>query len=101
MVPTFILGSVRNLRFLSPVSVIANVFEFYTLAVVFYYIFRNPLPDFHSRPLFASWSQLPLFFGTAMFTFEGNTLNSIQNFLVIKIVHFHKVSVLYYHSKTK
>ena len=71
MAPTVVLGSVRNLRFLSPVSVIANVFEFYTLAVVFYYIFREPLPDFNSRPLFASWSQLPLFFGTAMFTFEG------------------------------
>ena len=64
MAPTIILVSVRNLRFLSPVSVVANLFEFYTLAVVFYYIFRDPLPNFTSRPLFASWSQLPIFFGT-------------------------------------
>ena len=64
MAPTLILVSVRNLRFLSPVSVVANLFEFYTLAVVFYYIFRDPLPNFTSRPLFASWSQLPIFFGT-------------------------------------
>ena len=68
MAPTLVLGSVRNLRFLSPVSVVANLFEFYTLAVVFYYIFRDPLPNFTSRPLFASWDQLPIFLGTGMQT---------------------------------
>lgn len=64
MLPTFALCSVRNLRFLSPVSIVANIFEFFTLAVVFYYIFRDPLPRFDSRPLSASWAQLPIFFGT-------------------------------------
>ena len=40
MIPTFLLGSIRNLRLLAPFSLIANVFEFYTLGVIFYYIFR-------------------------------------------------------------
>ena len=64
MVPTFLLGSIRNLRLLAPFSLIANVFEFYTLGVIFYYIFRDPLPSFDSRPLFSSWEKLPIFFGT-------------------------------------
>ena len=66
MIPTFLICSVRNLRFLSPISILANIFEFYTLAIVFYYIFKDPLPAFDSRPIFSSWAQLPIFFGTGM-----------------------------------
>ena len=38
--------SIRNLRYLSPCSVIANIFEFVGLAVIAYYIFGTPLPRF-------------------------------------------------------
>ena len=55
-------GSIRNLKFLAPFSLVANVFEFYTLGVIFYYIFKDPLPSFESRPLFSSWEKLPIFF---------------------------------------
>ena len=61
MIPTVILCSIRNLKFLSPVSVVANIFEFYTLGVVFYYIFKDPLPSFESRPIFSSWTKVELF----------------------------------------
>ena len=64
MIPTFLLGSIRNLRYLSPISAVANLFEFYTLGVVFYYIFKDPLPDANALPLFAPWANLPIFFGT-------------------------------------
>lgn len=37
---------------------------------MFYYILYD-LPDSHSRPKAAPWSQLPLFFGTAVYAFEG------------------------------
>ena len=40
------LFSIRNLRYLSPCSVIANIFEFVGLAVIAYYIFGSPLPRF-------------------------------------------------------
>ena len=64
MGPTVAICSIRNLKYLSPVSVLANICEFYTLAVVFYYIFKDPLPAFESRPIFGTWTQLPIFFGT-------------------------------------
>ena len=64
MIPTLLICSVRNLKYLAPVSILANIFEFYTLGVVFYYIFKDPLPPFDSRPIFGSWAHLPIFFGT-------------------------------------
>jgi hypothetical protein len=39
-----ILILLRNLRYLSPCSVIANILEFLGLAVIFYYIFSSPIP---------------------------------------------------------
>jgi len=62
---------IRNLRLLAPVTVVATVCELYALAAVFYYIFKDPLPSISSRPASVSLDKLPLFFGTAIFTFEG------------------------------
>merc|ERR1711892_675395 len=70
-VPLVLLCLLRNLRLLAPVTVIATVCELYALAVVFYYIFRDPLPPVSSVPSSVSISKLPLFFGTAIFAFEG------------------------------
>ena len=58
-------------RYLSPCSVIANVFQFVGLGIVFYYIFRDPLPHSSSVPWIAKSERLPLFFGTAIFAIEG------------------------------
>ena len=58
-------------RYLSPCSVIANVFQFVGLGIVFYYIFRDPLPHSNSVPWIAKSERLPLFFGTAIFAIEG------------------------------
>merc|ERR1712141_291217 len=63
--------SIRSLRYLSPCSVIANVFQFVGLGIVFYYIFREPLPHSSSVPWIAKSERLPLFFGTAIFAIEG------------------------------
>ena len=83
MIPTFLICSVRNLRYLSPISILANIFEFYTLAIVFYYIFKDPLPAFDSRPIFSSWAQLPIFFGTGTYVCSfGHKLNHTVSVLV-------------------
>ena len=58
-------------RYLSPCSVIANIFQFVGLGIVFYYIFREPLPHSSSVPWIAKSQRLPLFFGTAIFAIEG------------------------------
>ena len=58
----------------------ATVCELYSLAVVFYYIFRDPLPSVTDRPQTQSPAKLPLFFGTAIFVFEGiNVVLPVEN----------------------
>lgn len=64
------LNLIRNLKYLSPFSMVANVLIGVGLAISYYYICID-LPPIESRPVFASWSQLPVFFGTAIFALEG------------------------------
>ena len=71
LVPITLLVSIRNLKYLSPCSVLANILEFVGLGIIFYYIFETPLPDSASVPWFAGPEKFPIFFGTAIFAFEG------------------------------
>ena len=65
LIPTILLCSIRHLDKLAPVTVIATIFEFYTLAVVFYYCFsKTPFPKFSDRQMIAKAEQLPIFFGS-------------------------------------
>ncbi|XP_026672201.1 proton-coupled amino acid transporter-like protein pathetic [Ceratina calcarata] len=71
LLPLLIIFSlVRNLKFLAPFSMVANVLIATAIGITFYYIFSD-LPAMDGRPNFSSWSQLPLFFGTAIFALEG------------------------------
>ena len=48
--------------------------------MVFYYIFRDPLPPVTDRPQTESFTKFPLFFGTAIFVFEGiNVVLPVEN----------------------
>ena len=48
--------------------------------MVFYYIFRDSLPSVTDRPLTESFTKFPLFFGTAIFVFEGiNVVLPVEN----------------------
>ena len=48
--------------------------------MVFYYIFRDPLPPVTDRPLTQTFTKFPLFFGTAIFVFEGiNVVLPVEN----------------------
>lgn len=73
----------RNLRALAPFSSFANIITFIGLVIIFQYITRD-LYDYTRLPAFSSFSDLPLFFGTAIFAFEGISLvlpleNSMRN----------------------
>jgi proton-coupled amino acid transporter len=73
LLPMILLNWVRNLKLLAPFSMIANVFMGIGLGIIFYYIFRD-LPSMHRDGItigFTSWKQLPLYFGTAVYAFEG------------------------------
>lgn len=70
LVPMLMLASIRNLKYLSPVSMLANILQMAGLGIIFYYLFQD-LPYSWERKAFSSWGQLPLYFGTAIYTFEG------------------------------
>nr|XP_012146268.1 PREDICTED: proton-coupled amino acid transporter 4 isoform X3 [Megachile rotundata]XP_012146269.1 PREDICTED: proton-coupled amino acid transporter 4 isoform X3 [Megachile rotundata] len=70
---------VRNLKYLAPFSMIANILIATGMGITFYYIFTD-LPTIKDVPNFSSWPQLPLFFGTAIFALEGiGVVMSLEN----------------------
>ena len=71
LLPVILICSIRNLKYLSPCSILANILEFVGLGIIFYFIFDEPLPSVDSVPYFASPEKFPIFFGTAIFAFEG------------------------------
>ncbi|XP_063986167.1 proton-coupled amino acid transporter 1-like isoform X3 [Diachasmimorpha longicaudata] len=73
LVPILMSTWIRSLKFLTPLSSIANLLVvFGYIATV--YIICNGLPALSERNYVASWNQLPLFFGTVIYSFEGITL---------------------------
>ncbi|RZF47994.1 hypothetical protein LSTR_LSTR002060 [Laodelphax striatellus] len=83
-----LVNLVRNLKYLAPFSMVANIFIGCGMGITFYYIFDD-LPPVSSQPQFSSWHQLPLFFGTAIFALEGigvvmpleNNMKTPQHFI--------------------
>ncbi|KAG8240464.1 hypothetical protein J437_LFUL010802 [Ladona fulva] len=65
-----VLCYIRNLRYLSPLSLLSNVLILGSLGICVYY-FVQDLPPASTRPDFSSWAQLPNFFSTAVFALEG------------------------------
>jgi proton-coupled amino acid transporter len=71
--------AIRNLKWLSPFSAIANVLMAIGLIITLQYCFRD-LPSITDRPAVASFKTLPLYFGIAVFAFEGiGVVLPIQN----------------------
>ncbi|XP_022244683.1 proton-coupled amino acid transporter 1-like isoform X2 [Limulus polyphemus] len=65
-----IFNFIKSLRTLAVVSTIANILQSLGICIIFYNLFQN-LPSTSSRPLSMPLSTLPLYFGTAMYAFEG------------------------------
>ncbi|XP_061008235.1 proton-coupled amino acid transporter 3 [Dama dama] len=65
-----LLVFIQNLRVLSIFSTLANITTLGSMALIFQYIMQE-IPDPRNLPLMASWKTFLLFFGTAIFTFEG------------------------------
>lgn len=87
-----LLSLVRNLKYLAPFSMVANVLIATGMSITFYYIF-NGLPTISDVPNFSSWSQLPLFFGTAIFALEGIGVVSISTYFYLITVELHRECV--------
>ncbi|CAG0914220.1 unnamed protein product [Notodromas monacha] len=69
-VPFCLLSLVRNLKLLSPISMTANILQAGGTTVIFYYLLRD-LQPVSSRKWVAPVRQWPLYFGTAIYAFEG------------------------------
>jgi len=70
-IPIILICSIRNLKYLSPLTIIANILELVGLAIIFYFIFASPITNVEDAPLFSSPLRFPIFFGTALFAFGG------------------------------
>ncbi|XP_045509835.1 proton-coupled amino acid transporter-like protein CG1139 isoform X2 [Colias croceus] len=70
VIPVLLSCMVRNLKYLTPFSTFANVLMAVGVGVVMYEAAQD-LPPVQDRVYLASWQQLPLYFGTAVYAFEG------------------------------
>jgi len=70
LVPMLLLCSIRNLKYLSPISMLANILQMLGLGLTFFYLLQD-LPATWERKAYADWAQYPLYFGTAIYAFEG------------------------------
>ena len=70
LVPMILLNWIKNLKYLAPVSMFAALLTSTGLGITFFYMIQG-LPKTSSVRMVAPWHELPLFFGTAIYAFEG------------------------------
>ncbi|XP_058126355.1 proton-coupled amino acid transporter-like protein pathetic [Anopheles ziemanni] len=88
LVPLILLSWVPNLKYLAPVSMVANVFMGVGLGITFYYLVTD-MPPVTERPLFQPIMQWPAFFAIVIFAMEAigvvmpleNQMKTPQNFI--------------------
>lgn len=70
LIPLIILAWVPNLKYLAPVSMIANFFMGIGLGITFYYLVKD-LKPFESVPAIGKVSEMPEFFSITIFAMEA------------------------------
>ncbi|XP_066590961.1 proton-coupled amino acid transporter-like protein pathetic isoform X2 [Prorops nasuta] len=90
LVPLILLCWIPNLKYLAPVSMVANIFMGVGLGITFYYLVWD-LPAISSVPLVAPIANFPIFFSITIFAMEAigvvlpleNNMKTPQNFIGI------------------
>uniref|UniRef100_A0A7E4W1L4 Aa_trans domain-containing protein n=1 Tax=Panagrellus redivivus TaxID=6233 RepID=A0A7E4W1L4_PANRE len=88
LVPILGLCTIRHLKVLAPLALLANVVYMVAVSIILGYVLTHLQPT-NSVPAIGDWRDLPLFFGTVMFAFEGiavilpieNQLDTPQQFI--------------------
>ncbi|XP_044731832.1 proton-coupled amino acid transporter 1-like [Chrysoperla carnea] len=70
LVPILLSALIRNLKYLTPLSMAANCCMISGIIITFYFT-SSGLPHPRERDYVASPALMPLYFGTAIFAFEG------------------------------
>ncbi|XP_060800729.1 proton-coupled amino acid transporter-like protein CG1139 [Amyelois transitella] len=70
LIPLVIICQVRNLKYLVPFSLLANVLILVVFGITIYYVFTD-LPSPSERELVVDVTKWPLFFSTVVFAIEG------------------------------
>ncbi|XP_064222322.1 proton-coupled amino acid transporter 3 [Aotus nancymaae] len=97
-----LLVFIQNLKVLSIFSTLANITTLGSMALIFEYIMQG-IPYPRNLPLMANWKTFLLFFGTAIFTFEGvgmvlplkNQMKHPQQFSFVLYLGMSIVIILY------
>jgi len=71
-----VCASLRKLRFIAPLSTLANFALITGVITIMYYSCSGPSAE-NVRYSYAKWSELPTMFGIIMFSFEGIGLVNI------------------------
>lgn len=73
LLPILAISMITNLKYLAPLSTIANICMAAGVTLTLYFASQG-LPDITERRYVGHYKNLPLFFGTAIFAFEGIAL---------------------------
>ncbi|XP_058829118.1 neutral amino acid uniporter 4-like [Topomyia yanbarensis] len=73
LLPILLPSLIRNLKYLAWCMTLANACMILGICITAYYAVQE-LPSIQERDYFSSWRELPLYFGTAIFAFEGIAL---------------------------
>ncbi|XP_014483363.1 PREDICTED: proton-coupled amino acid transporter 4 [Dinoponera quadriceps] len=90
LIPLILLSWIPDLKYLAPVSMVANIFMGTGLGITFYYLVWD-LPPLNSVPLVASVENFPQFFSITVFAMEAigvvmpleNSMKTPQHFVGI------------------
>uniref|UniRef100_A0A1A9WVJ0 Amino acid transporter transmembrane domain-containing protein n=1 Tax=Glossina brevipalpis TaxID=37001 RepID=A0A1A9WVJ0_9MUSC len=73
-VPIWLSILIRNLKYLAPVSAFAALCMILSLGITLYYATKDGLPPINERRMYTTPRELAIYFGTAIFAFEGIAL---------------------------